>query len=343
MERLIPCNTGWFRCISYYITLVDDRKKPMRNDVTKAHGGTLRVAVRMRLDGPAGPFDLDVDLSIAAGSLVAIVGPSGAGKTTLLRVVAGLARPQHAQIHLGSTPWCDTESRVELPTRRRSIGFVFQDFALFPNMTVRGNVDYALGARGGAGDADRLLDLVGLSGLAGMPPTRLSGGQKQRLALIRALARRPAVLMLDEPLSALDPAMRRKLQDDLRELHARFGATTLLVSHDAAEILRLADRVIRLDHGKVAFDGAPAAAFGAAEPEDGLTMIGEYLGGRDAHGTCMVRIDGRARRLRLSGDGVTSLQPGDTVMLYADRAAIRPAAIRSDGTPPDAKRASLRG
>jgi molybdate transport system ATP-binding protein len=279
----------------------------------------IELRLQMPLSGPVGPFNLEVDLSIAAGSLVAIVGPSGAGKTTLLRAVAGLARPPHAHLRVGSALWCDTAAGQNLPTRKRSIGLVFQDYALFPNMTVRGNVDYAIGSRARSAEVDELLQLVALDGLADAFPDRLSGGQKQRLALIRALARRPSLLMLDEPLSALDPEMRRRLQDDVLRLHRRFGTTTLLVSHDTAEILRLADRVIRLDQGRVVFDGVPAVAFGTATTDKRLMLAGIYLGERDAAGACTVLVDGHRLRLRLAD---YRLAIGDPVMLRVDEAVV---------------------
>ncbi|MGP9810572.1 sulfate/molybdate ABC transporter ATP-binding protein [Rhodopseudomonas sp. NSM] len=284
----------------------------------------LELKIRTVLNGPAGPFLLDVQLDVAAGSLVAITGPSGAGKTTLLRTVAGLAEPQQAFVRVGAAIWRDTQANRNLPTRKRSIGFVFQDYALFPNMTVRGNIDYAIGSRSRMAEVDELLQLVDLDGLADQRPDRLSGGQKQRLALIRALARRPSLLMLDEPLSALDPAMRHKLQDDLRRLHRRFGTTTLIVSHDASEILRLADRVIRLDRGRVVFDGPPNESFGAAEADERLVLVGEYLGGPDASGHCVIQIDGRRRRLRLSDNTPMRLNVGDRIVLRIEQAAAHP-------------------
>ncbi|MBI5132462.1 MAG: ATP-binding cassette domain-containing protein [Rhodopseudomonas palustris] len=287
-------------------------------------GDGIELKVRTTLSGPAGPFDLEIELGIAPGTLLAITGPSGAGKTTLLRIIAGLADPHHARLRVGSALWCDTQAKLKLPTRKRSIGFVFQDYALFPNMTVRGNVDYAVGSRTRAAVVDELLQLVELDGLAQQFPDRLSGGQKQRLALIRALARRPSLLMLDEPLSALDPAMRRKLQDDLRRLHRRFGTTTLIVSHDASEILRLADRVIRLDHGRVVFDGPPAAAYGAPAADERLVLVGEYLGDLDETGRCSVLIDGHHRRLRLDDAAVSGLAVGDRIALRVDEAAASP-------------------
>lgn len=282
------------------------------------------LAARVALTGPSGPFDLDVEFSVAPGTLVALVGPSGAGKTTLLRVMAGLMRPGTGRIRVSEQVWCDTSARIDVPTRRRSIGFVFQDYALFPNMTVRRNVEYAIGSPPRPEDVQRLLQLVALEGLAEAYPARLSGGQKQRLALIRALARRPSLLILDEPLSALDPSMRRQLQAELKQLHRSFGTTTFLVSHDISEILRLADRVIRLDHGRIVFDGDPPSAFGVSSL-DGFQAVAEHVSGPDDAGIAVIHHDGRLYRLRYRGRP-GDLAPGDTVMLNFDEAApARPA------------------
>lgn len=219
----------------------------------------LAVTLETPLAGPEGPFQLDVALSVAAGEFVVLTGPSGAGKTTLLRLIAGLARPARGTVAMAGQIWSDTARGTSLPVRARPLGFVFQDYALFPNMTVAGQIAFALHdlpRRDRAERVARMLDLAGLSGLAAAFPAQLSGGQKQRLALVRALARRPKLLLLDEPLSALDPDTRARLQTELRRLHDHFGATTLMTSHDPAEAQRLADRVLRLDRGRL--DAAPA-------------------------------------------------------------------------------------
>lgn len=273
--------------------------------------GWLRVAAKLDLNGPVGPFRLDVDLAFEKGAFIALAGPSGAGKTTLLRLLAGLAAPDQGLVRVGAATWCDTDTGRNVPVRRRSIGFVFQDYALFPNMTALRNVEYALGTHS-RDEAMDLLALVGLEGLAGAYPARLSGGQRQRLALIRALARKPEVLMLDEPLSALDPAMRRLLQDELKRLHRDFGTTTFMVSHDTGEILRLADRIIRLEHGRVVYEGSPAGAFGGCEPISGLRLVGRHLSGPDEEGFAVVAIDGRTHRIRYMPSGVA---PGDLITL----------------------------
>ncbi|HMN72020.1 MAG TPA: ABC transporter ATP-binding protein [Rhodoblastus sp.] len=290
-----------------------------------APAGGVMLSVRMPLHGPAGPFDLDVNLSVAKGAFVALVGPSGAGKTTLLRLLAGLTHPAHGRISVGSSIWCDTATGKAAPVRDRPIGFVFQDYALFPNMTVAGNVEYAVGRGFDPGEIRRLLELVDLQALAGAYPARLSGGQKQRLALIRALARRPEILMLDEPLSALDPAMRRQLQDELKRLHKTFGTTTFLVSHDVTEILRLADRVVRLENGKVISDGDAASIFAL----EGKGLLAHHVSGPDEDGVAVVSIDGRLCRVRYRNPppGVSA---GDLVTLDIDDASVR---LVGAGTP----------
>lgn len=280
----------------------------------------LAFHVRASLNGAAGPFELDVESRIERGCFVAIVGSSGAGKTTLLRLLAGLSPLASGHVSMGAEVWCDTKAAILLPTYRRSIGFVFQDYALFPNMTVRGNVEYAMRSRD-PDEIERLLKLVDLEALAGAYPARLSGGQKQRLALIRALARKPSLLMLDEPLSALDPLLRRQLQDELKRLHQSFGTTTLLISHDIPEILRLADRVIRLEAGKVVFDGSPAAAFGASGDAGKLVISGEHIDGPDENGISTVRINGKLANIRYRNPR-SRYAKGDVVFLEIDEAAV---------------------
>lgn len=251
----------------------------------------IDVSATLGLMGPGGAFDFNIELAIEPGTFVILEGPSGAGKTTLLRILAGLQMPREGRVAVDGEIWCDMSTKRFLPVNRRSIGFVFQDYALFPNMTIRGNLDYALGRGAHERDAMRLLDLAQLRELAGAYPSRLSGGQKQRLALIRALARRPKVLMLDEPLSALDPSMRQELQGELKRLHHEFGTTTLMSSHDLVEIARLADRVIRLENGRIVRDG------GLPHGREGA-LTAKHLAGPDEHGLSTVLLAGEVFRLR---------------------------------------------
>jgi len=282
----------------------------------------LSLSARLALNGPSGPFHLDVAIDIARGAFVALSGPSGAGKTTLLRLIAGLAIPDAGTITVGDEVWCDTAARSHLATRKRPIGFVFQDYALFPNMTARQNIEYALGRSPDHKRASELLELVHLENLQHAFPARLSGGQKQRLALIRALARRPSILLLDEPLSALDPMMRRRLQDELKKMHRDFGTTTLMVSHDLSEILRLADRVIQMDEGRIVFDGPPVGLFASAEAANGLETVAEHVEGPDQNGMAKVHIGGQVHAARYR-DAPFDIKAGDIVVLEADSVRVR--------------------
>jgi molybdate transport system ATP-binding protein len=208
----------------------------------------------------SGPRTLDVRLTLAPGELLAISGPSGAGKTTLLRLLAGLDRPDGGFIQAENQAWYSKERRQWLPPQQRPLGFVFQDYALFPNMTVRQNLAFAAtGQPQATRIINELLETLELAELAERRPAVLSGGQQQRVALARALARRPRLLLLDEPLSALDLPTRLRLQQVLADVHRQFELTTILISHDPAEINRLATRVLELELGQVRRLGPPVA------------------------------------------------------------------------------------
>ena len=215
----------------------------------------------------AGPIPLDVDLACGAGDTLAIFGPSGSGKTTILRAIAGLYRPAHAIVRSGPDTWADTTRGVFTPPHRRSVGFVFQDYALFPHLSAAANVMTALGHRPAAerrARAVELLERVHLGGLAGRRPNELSGGERQRVAIARALAREPAVLLLDEPFAAVDRAVRRKLQDDIRDLRESLDVPVVLVTHDFEDVIRLASHVLLLDQGRAVASGSVSEV--AAQP-----------------------------------------------------------------------------
>jgi molybdate transport system ATP-binding protein len=220
----------------------------------------IEIALTRTLHSASGPLQLNVQTIIEAGSFVTLFGPSGAGKTSILRMLAGLTDADQGKICVNGVTWFDSDERINLPPQKRSIGFVFQDYALFPNLTVRENVAYAAD-KNDTRWVDELLGLVGLASLQHRLPGTLSGGQKQRVALARAIARKPAILLLDEPLSALDIELRSQLQDDLARLHQRFGLTTLLVSHDVGEVFKLSQRVLRLEGGRIVQSGTPAEVF----------------------------------------------------------------------------------
>jgi molybdate transport system ATP-binding protein len=257
-----------------------------------------------------GPQPFEVALDMQQGQTLAIYGPSGAGKTTLLRILAGLTAAE-GHIQVGDETWLDTDRHIDLPTRRRSIGFVFQDFALFPNLTVREQLNYALPEKANKTIIDELLQLMELEELEHHRPTLLSGGQQQRIAIARAIARRPRLLLLDEPLSALDDEMRQKLQDYLLKAQRHYQLTTLLVTHHLADIFRLADIVTKLEHGRIERQGTPAEVF-AEKPH--LTLTGTILNITPS-GEAVVDCAGATIRLAITAAEATTLRPGDKVTI----------------------------
>src|SRR5205823_6904323 len=204
---------------------------------------------------PRRSFDLELRLEVE-GETVALVGPSGAGKTSLLRAVAGLAKPERGSIACGDDVWFDAARRIDRRPEERSVGYVFQEYALFPHLSVEQNVTF------GGGRADGLLRRLRLEHLAGAKPGELSGGERQRVALARALARDPLVLLLDEPMAALDPHTRGAVRAELHDLLRDFGLPSLLVTHDFEDAAVLADRVGVLVDGRLRQLGPPAELLG---------------------------------------------------------------------------------
>jgi len=193
-------------------------------------------------------FALEVEYSLPEGAFLGVRGPSGSGKTTLVRCMAGLERPDAGYLRVGPETWYDSKRRIDVPPQLRNVGLVPQDYALFPNMTVLGNILYANSDRE---HALELLALTRLEGQARLFPRELSGGQRQRTSLARALARRPSILLLDEPLSALDEELREELGDELRRIQRATGVTAVMVSHSGSETSRLCDEVIELRRGRL--------------------------------------------------------------------------------------------
>jgi molybdate transport system ATP-binding protein len=210
--------------------------------------------------GQEGPIPLDAELCCAPGELLALVGPSGSGKSTILRTISGLYHPSEGHVACNGEIWLDTATRIDVPPHRRSVGLVFQSYALFPHMTVLGNVMAALGHRPQTERRRRalaLIEMVHLAGLERRRPTELSGGQQQRVAVARALARDPRVLLLDEPFSAVDKVTRQRLYRELAELRRTLNMPIVLVTHDFDEAARLADRMCLLHHGRLLQSGTP--------------------------------------------------------------------------------------
>ena len=238
------------------------------------------MALDVHIAHPLRTFPLELELSVGAEAL-ALVGPSGAGKTSVLRVIAGLLRPGAGRVLLDGEVWLDTGGDVDVPPERRRVGLVFQEYALFPHMTVRENVGF-----GGRERVDELLERFGIAALGDARPATLSGGERQRVALARALARDPAVLLLDEPLSALDAHTRARVRAELRDVLHGLGLPTLIVTHDFEDAAALADRVGVLVDGKLLqvdtpseLVAAPADAFVASFTGANL-LPGVASGGR---------------------------------------------------------------
>lgn len=210
-------------------------------------------------------------------SVTALFGPSGCGKTTILRCLAGLARPQQGTIRYEDETWFDSRQRVFLSPQQRRVGYLFQEYALFPHLTVAANIGYGLRSLPLAERTQRitqLLDRFSLRGLERRWPHQVSGGQQQRIALARALARRPRLLLLDEPLSALDAPLREELRLELRQMLAEFRIPVVMVTHDPREVVALADYLIVLDDGKIIQKGTVAEVFARPANETVARLMG---------------------------------------------------------------------
>lgn len=231
----------------------------------------ISLNIKKELHGSNGVMNLDINLSLQNGEFVALSGVSGSGKTTLLRVLAGLEEA-FGEIIVDGEIWLN--EKIKKPIQKRDIGFVFQDYALFPNLSV---IDNLLYVKKDKDLAKQLLSLTDLYELKNRYPNSLSGGQKQRVSLCRALMKRPKILLMDEPLSALDPYMRLKLQDEILTLHKEFKTTTIMVSHDPSEMYKLASRVLVLKDGKIIDDGLPKDILLKTQGSQKFSFEGELL------------------------------------------------------------------
>jgi spermidine/putrescine transport system ATP-binding protein len=276
----------------------------------------------------------NVDLDVASGEFFSLLGPSGCGKTSILRMIAGLLPETAGTVSLGGVDVTD------LPPHRRPVTTVFQDYALFPHLDVAGNVAFGLRQRGVRGrdarsQVDAMLEQVGLSGRAGARPQELSGGQRQRVALARSLVLRPDVLLLDEPLGALDLALRKQMQVLLRRLQRETGTTFVHVTHDQAEAFMMSDRVAILCDGRVQQVGTPAEVY--RRPANGFvaSFVGEV--NRLTGKVTAVRDDGRCYDVLLS-TGRTVTVPGDPGPLSGDAidVIVRPEDLTLGPAGPDA-------
>ena len=272
------------------------------------------------------------DLQIQRGEFISLLGPSGCGKTTVLRMIAGFETASAGRIVI------DGEDVTDLGPARRKIGMVFQAYALFPNMSVAANVGFGLKIAGRpqaeiAARVREMLDLVKLSHLAARFPFQLSGGQQQRVALARALAVKPRVLLLDEPLSALDAKIRVSLREEILSVQRALGITTIFVTHDQEEALSMSDRVVVMNEGRIEQLGTPSQVYNSPRTRFVASFVGTLtlLPGRvidPARGTLLV--DGQAIRV---AKGLVASRAGDSVML-----ALRPESIRLGEPAPETNR-----
>ncbi len=298
-------------------------------------GATLDVEVRKRL----GDVELDVAMTVEPGSCLALAGPSGAGKTSVLRVIAGLLRPQRGSVRLGDETWLETTAGRDVPPERRRCGYLFQEYALFGHLSAWQNVAYPLRglARGERrARALELLERFGLGARAEARPATLSGGERQRVALARALARRPDVLLLDEPLSALDARTRASAARELAVVLGELEVPALLVTHDFAEAAQLGDRVGVIDAGRIVQEGtaselatAPGSAF-VADFTGAVVLTGRARPGAD--GLTLVELDGGGTIVSVDvaeGRVGASFHPWDV--------AVAPARGRADAPPGSAQ------
>jgi len=287
---------------------------------------SLEAAVRLTL----GSLALDMELRLDEGEVVAMLGPNGAGKTTMLRAIAGLVPLSAGGVTLDGRVLEDSGAGVYVPTEERPIGVVFQDYLLFPHLSVLDNVAFGVRARGGSAAVARekaaaWLERVGLAAYAGSKPQTLSGGQRQRVALARALAPDPRLLLLDEPLAALDVTTRAEVRRDLKRHLASFPGLRLLVTHDPLEAVALADRLVVIEHGRLVQTGTPAEVTGQPRSQYVADLVGvNLLRGQADHGS-----------VRLAEGAVIAAAAAESGEVFA---VIHPRAValhrqRPDGSP----------
>lgn len=279
----------------------------------------IEIDITKKLFSAQGEFTLALQLNIGQGEFISLFGESGAGKTTLLRCLAGLEKPDAGSIKVNGETWFDSINNYMLPPRHRHAGYMFQDYALFPNMSVRGNLEFALRPGAKRQRVEELIELMGLGELQQRKPGTLSGGQKQRVALARALAAEPCMLLLDEPFSALDHATRVRLQDEVLRLQRHYGLTTVMVSHDVSEVYKLSQRVMVIEQGSIAKQGSPAEVFKAGQSSGKFSFAGEVLDIETADVVFAVTllVGNQVVRVIATPDEVKNIKQGDRVMLLS--------------------------
>lgn len=288
------------------------------------------MTLEAQVKASVGTFDLDVGLAVGAGELVAVLGPNGAGKTSLLRALAGLLPLSAGRVALGGLVLEDPAEGIRVPSERRPIGLVFQDYLLFPHLSVLENVAFGLRARGmrhamAIEEARRWLNRIALAGEGERRPGSLSGGQAQRVALARVLATNPALLLLDEPMAALDASARVEFRRDLRRHLESFAGVRLLVTHDPVEAMAMADRLVVLERGRVQQSGTPAEVTQHPRSPYVADLVGVNLfRGRASHDVITLADGGSLTAAGAADGDVFAVVHPRAVALYRSR---------PDGTP----------
>ncbi len=218
----------------------------------------IKVDVVKRISTIDGEVDLKIKFEVHQGELITLFGKSGTGKTTILRLISGLSVPDQGFIEVAGETWFDSKKNINLPARKRPLGFVFQEYTVFPHMTVEENLAYALPDASNRQKLEEFLEITQLKALRYKNAGQLSGGQKQRVALMRALLREPKILLLDEPFSSLDYEMRARLQEELKSIRERYQLSTIFVSHDLSDIFKLSQRILFLENAAIKLVNSPA-------------------------------------------------------------------------------------
>jgi len=276
----------------------------------------IRFSLKKKLHGAQGDFLLELEFEVEENELIVILGPSGSGKTTLLRMLAGLEKPEEGYIKVKGEIWYDSKRGINLPPQKRDVGFVFQDYALFPNMSLFENIAFGMKKK----DTQKIMELLRLAGLEQLKdkkPSVLSGGQKQRVALLRALAKEPKLLLLDEPLSALDPETAITLREEIKKFQRSFNIPTIMVSHNREDALSLADRVLLLSEGKIKSVGKTKDVLFSRRESPKFSLNGIVLEKEIAEYACIlsVAVGSEVVQVVVPRDQEKEFKPGDRVLL----------------------------
>ena len=276
----------------------------------------IRFSLKKKLYGAQGDFLLELEFEMEEDEFIVVLGQSGSGKTTLLRMLAGLEKPEEGYIEVKGEVWYDSKRGINLPPQKRDVGFVFQDYALFPNMSLFENIAFGMKKK----DPRRVMELLKLAGLEQLKdkkPSVLSGGQKQRVALLRALAREPKLLLLDEPLSALDPETAITLREEIKKFQRSFNIPTIMVSHSREDALSLASRVLLLSEGKIKSVGKPKDVLFSRRESPKFSLNGIVLEKEIAEYACIlsVAIGSEVVQVVVPRDQEKEFKPGDRVLL----------------------------